>query len=293
MPWSAATRTWRSSSGARRSRRTRAPGTRSSTGSTCCTYTTEALGPLRSKADFDHVLWQVSHDNVEVYRDSDGWYLLIRGSCEHLLPGGGCGIYEQRPQVWRSYCIERDQLFARLDEDDALAARYAEAVSGQTSIDCFDAWARELAGTGYLHNHARMWFASIWIFTLDLPWQGLAETGESFHQRHLERYGHRLDLPVELVNQRVQVRGPASRLRLPELAPGGPAAPTGYVALHDIDAPVPRYRRERLVAGQRIAGPALVLERGGLDGGHRVGRGPRSHSVERPGPDVCPAATAG
>jgi deoxyribodipyrimidine photo-lyase len=25
--------------------------------------------------------------------------------------------------------------------------------------------------TGYLHNHARMWFASIWIFTLGLPWR--------------------------------------------------------------------------------------------------------------------------
>ena len=72
-------------------------------GSTCCTYTTEALGPLRSKADFDHVLWQLSHQNVEVYRDNDGWYLLIRGHCEHLQPNGACGIYATRPQVCRDY----------------------------------------------------------------------------------------------------------------------------------------------------------------------------------------------
>jgi Fe-S-cluster containining protein len=71
--------------------------------STCCTYTTEALGTLRSKADFDHVLWQVSHQDVEVYRDRDGWYLLIRGQCEHLLPGGDCAIYADRPQVCREY----------------------------------------------------------------------------------------------------------------------------------------------------------------------------------------------
>jgi deoxyribodipyrimidine photo-lyase len=44
-----------------------------------------------------------------------------------------------------------------------------------------DAWAEELVETGYLHNHARMWFASIWIFTLQLPW----ELGADFFLRHL------------------------------------------------------------------------------------------------------------
>ena len=72
-------------------------------GSTCCTYTTEALGSIRSKADFDHLLWQVSHEHVEVYKDDDGWFLLIRGSCEHLGDGGACGIYADRPQVCRDY----------------------------------------------------------------------------------------------------------------------------------------------------------------------------------------------
>ncbi len=72
-------------------------------GSTCCTYTTEALGSLRSKADFDHLLWQVSHEHVEVYRDRDGWFLLIRGHCEHLQGDGSCGIYAHRPQVCRDY----------------------------------------------------------------------------------------------------------------------------------------------------------------------------------------------
>lgn len=73
-------------------------------GSTCCTYTTEALGTPRTKADFEHMLWQVSHEHVEIYKDSDGWYLLIRGHCEHLLaPDGACAIYADRPQVCRDY----------------------------------------------------------------------------------------------------------------------------------------------------------------------------------------------
>ena len=79
--------------------------------SVCCTYTTEALGSMRSMADFQHLLWQVSHAHVEAYKDSDGWFLLIRGSCEHLRDDGACGIYEIRPQVCRDYandCCEFD-----------------------------------------------------------------------------------------------------------------------------------------------------------------------------------------
>jgi len=51
----------------------------------------------------------------------------------------------------------------------------------RTGIDCFDAWATELCDHGYLHNHTRMWFASIWIFTLGLPWQ----LGADFFMRYL------------------------------------------------------------------------------------------------------------
>ena len=69
----------------------------------------------------------------------------------------------------------------RLADDADLQRRYRDAVTGRTGIDCFDAWAAELLETGYLHNHTRMWFASIWIFTLRLPWQ----LGADFFLRHL------------------------------------------------------------------------------------------------------------
>jgi hypothetical protein len=55
------------------------------------------------------------------------------------------------------------------------------ALAGRSGIAGFDHWARELVATGYLHNHARMWFASIWIFTLRLPW----ELGAAFFYEHL------------------------------------------------------------------------------------------------------------
>jgi deoxyribodipyrimidine photo-lyase len=55
------------------------------------------------------------------------------------------------------------------------------AVNGQTGLTCFESWVTELVETGYLHNHARMWFASIWILTLGLPWR----LGAVFLYRHL------------------------------------------------------------------------------------------------------------
>lgn len=71
--------------------------------SKCCTYLTQQVPTPRSKSDFDHLLWQISHQNVQVYKDEDGWYLLVNNKCLHLQPGGRCGIYETRPQVCREY----------------------------------------------------------------------------------------------------------------------------------------------------------------------------------------------
>ena len=91
------------------------------------------------------------------------------------------GWLEQHPSVWSSYRNNVASLIKQIACDDDLAQRYEQAISSQTGIACFDAWARELIDTGYLHNHTRMWFASIWIFTLELPWQ----LGADFFYRHL------------------------------------------------------------------------------------------------------------
>ncbi len=91
------------------------------------------------------------------------------------------GWLEQRPSVWSHYQRDLMDALNSLDNDTSLASRHTDAVSGNTGIDCFDHWAKELVGTGYLHNHARIWFASIWIFTLRLPWQ----LGADLFLRHL------------------------------------------------------------------------------------------------------------
>ena len=83
------------------------------------------------------------------------------------------GWLELRPAVWEDFISERVGLY---DE-----TAYEKAINGNTGIDCFDFWINELKEENYLHNHTRMWFASIWIFTLGLPWQ----LGAEFFMKYL------------------------------------------------------------------------------------------------------------
>lgn len=91
------------------------------------------------------------------------------------------GWLEQKPDIWKWYCKDLKSNLKILEKDKDLHQRYEKAILGQTGIDAFDHWAKELTDTGYLHNHARMWFASIWIFSLRLPW----ELGADFFYRQL------------------------------------------------------------------------------------------------------------
>ena len=77
------------------------------------------------------------------------------------------GWLELRPKVWDDFTEDLNTI----EESE----NYYLAINGQTKIECFNDWVKEIKEYNYLHNHARMWFASIWIFTLGLPWQKGAE----------------------------------------------------------------------------------------------------------------------
>jgi hypothetical protein len=87
------------------------------------------------------------------------------------------GWLELRPNVWSDYLIELDNVRNQFKNNQ----NYLDAIEGKTDIDCFNQWVVELKENNYLHNHTRMWFASIWIFTLELPWQ----LGAEFFMQHL------------------------------------------------------------------------------------------------------------
>ena len=87
------------------------------------------------------------------------------------------GWLELRPNVWSDYLVELNNLRNEFKKNQ----NYLNAIEGKTNIECFNQWVKELKENNYLHNHTRMWFASIWIFTLELPWQ----LGAEFFMQHL------------------------------------------------------------------------------------------------------------
>ena len=87
------------------------------------------------------------------------------------------GWLELRPNVWSDYLTD----LKKLKQEYINNKNYFDAIEGKTKVQCFNTWVEELKNYNYLHNHTRMWFASIWIFTLGLPWQ----LGADFFMRYL------------------------------------------------------------------------------------------------------------
>ena len=57
------------------------------------------------------------------------------------------GWLELRPQVWTDFIED----LKGLKEDD----NYKKAINGETQIECFNDWVKELKDNNYLHNHTR------------------------------------------------------------------------------------------------------------------------------------------
>ena len=87
------------------------------------------------------------------------------------------GWLELRPQVWKNYLKNLKKLKDEFKDN----RKYIQVIEGNSNIECFNDWVKELKESNYLHNHARMWFASIWIFTFNLPW----ELGAAFFMKYL------------------------------------------------------------------------------------------------------------
>lgn len=101
-------------------------------------------------------------------------------------------------------------------------------------------------------------------YYLDIPWQGdLERAAENFHQRHEQRFGHRLSGAVELVNLCLALAAPQEKVDLPIADNSVPALPetTAELYLQNQWLQCDVYRRDALAARQRIVGPALIVEK--------------------------------
>ena len=89
------------------------------------------------------------------------------------------GWMEMRPEVWTDYLRQVEE--AREEATPAQSQRIEAILSGGSGLGIIDHFTRELITTGYLHNHARMWWSSYWIHVERLPWQ----IGAAFFFSHL------------------------------------------------------------------------------------------------------------
>ncbi|MEL0174207.1 MAG: FAD-binding domain-containing protein, partial [bacterium] len=114
---------------------------------------------ITEKEVIKHVSSQFSFGQIEKFVDEICWRTYWKGWLEH------------RPAVWYDYLSQLES-FEDVKVNNPL---YINSIEGSTGLECFDSWVKDLLEFGYLHNHSRMWFASIWIFYFNLPWQLGAE----------------------------------------------------------------------------------------------------------------------
>ncbi|MDJ0806613.1 MAG: hydantoinase/oxoprolinase family protein [Gammaproteobacteria bacterium] len=97
-------------------------------------------------------------------------------------------------------------------------------------------------------------------YTLSLPWTGCRQTESDFHDRHVQRYGHRMDTPVELVNLRAALEGPGHPVALEAVGSRVEGKARSLVELYGVEGAVPCYERDDLASGQGFDGPALITD---------------------------------
>ncbi len=133
--------------------------------------TTSLLSPyiryriLSEEKILNKVLNTYNFNNAEKYIQEIFWRTYWKGWLEF------------RPEVYDDYLTQRNILKLKLSKQTP----YLNAINGKTKFKFFNQWVKEILSNGYLHNHIRMWFASIWIFNLKLPWQ----LGADFFMQHL------------------------------------------------------------------------------------------------------------
>ncbi|WP_456416365.1 hydantoinase/oxoprolinase family protein [Thiolapillus sp.] len=180
------------------------------------------------------------------------------GMRKALVPAHGgvlsaLGMLVARPgrQLSRSWVAKLDELMDEqlhgVLEDLAEEAYAALQEEGVSRASCVLSCSLDLRYAGQ-------------SYTLNIPWKNKAQAVRDFHRNHARRYGHELDLPLELVNLRVSVRGPATPVRLAAPAAEWPAGPVRHCRAAGEDLPVPCFDRSALALGQKINGPAIITE---------------------------------
>jgi N-methylhydantoinase A len=162
------------------------------------------------------------------------------------------GMLATRPgrevsQTWQGLLAERDETallgaFGELEEK-AVAELLKEGI-GREALEC--AYSLDLRYRGQSN-------------TLNIAWEGTDASEAAFHALHEQRYGHRLEVPVEMLNLRIRVRAATTSLALRRQESAGERV-FSSVGMPGHESPVALIERSMLAPGDRVSGPALIVE---------------------------------
>lgn len=86
--------------------------------------------------------------------------LAWRDYWQRLYQAWGAGVW-----------LDREEYKTGWPADAYAVELPADIVNARTGLVCMDAFSREFQATGYLHNHARMWFAAYVVHFRRIRWQ--------------------------------------------------------------------------------------------------------------------------
>jgi N-methylhydantoinase A len=182
--------------------------------------------------------------------DSLGMHQAMVPAHAGVLSALGMLVAPQGRQLSRTISGQQDDL-----DDESLAAIFSDMESqGQAAmaaegVDPSQLVCRRSADMRYTGQS----------YTLNVAWHDRRTTTDAFHLAHQQRFGHRLEAPVELVNLRLGIHGQPPRVSL-QAEPGTGATDVEQVQLYGIDPPVAVLPRTALGLGRHWQGPLLVTD---------------------------------
>jgi len=70
----------------------------------CCKFVAVELDEPDCETDWDEIKWMLCHENITVYKDNDGdWLVEFATRCKMLDEKDNCKIYDKRPQLCRDH----------------------------------------------------------------------------------------------------------------------------------------------------------------------------------------------
>jgi Fe-S-cluster containining protein len=77
----------------------------------CCKDVAVEIDEPETQEDWDEIRWFLYHENIIVYKDNEGdWLIEFHTRCKHLDENNKCMIYDKRPKTCREHDVESCQV---------------------------------------------------------------------------------------------------------------------------------------------------------------------------------------